>query len=48
MTPELTNAIGMLTARELIKINVPQNCADDPEIAQILAERVPALSCVVQ
>ena len=29
-----------LTARELIKINVLQNCADDPkEIAQILAER---------
>ena len=29
-----------MTARELIKINVLQNCADDPkEIAQILAER---------
>ena len=41
MTPELTNAIAeALTARELIKINVLQNCADDPkEIAQILAER---------
>ena len=40
-TPELTNAIAeALTARELIKINVLQNCADDPkEIAQILAER---------
>ena len=41
MTPEVTNAIAeALTARELIKINVLQNCADDPkEIAQILAER---------
>lgn len=41
MTPELTNAIAeALAARELIKINVLQNCADDPkEIAQILAER---------
>ena len=29
-----------LEARELIKINVLQNCADDPkEIAQIVAER---------
>lgn len=41
MTPEVTNAIAeALTARELIKINVLQNCADDPkEIAQMLAER---------
>ena len=29
-----------MEARELIKINVLQNCADDPkEIAQIVAER---------
>lgn len=41
MTPEVTNAIAeALAARELIKINVLQNCADDPkEIAQMLAER---------
>ena len=49
MTPELTNAIAeALTARELIKINVLQNCADDPkEIAQILAERTPLPGCSV-
>ena len=37
----LTKAIAeALEARELIKINVLQNCADDPkEIAQIVAER---------
>ena len=36
-----TKAIAeALEARELIKINVLQNCADDPkEIAQIVAER---------
>lgn len=41
LTPENTKAIDeALEARELIKINVLQNCADDPnEIAQILAER---------
>lgn len=41
MTPELTSAIAeALEARELIKINVLQNCMDDPkEIAQSLAER---------
>ena len=41
VTPELTKAVqGALEARELIKINVLQNCADDPnEMAQILAER---------
>lgn len=41
MTPELTHAVAeALTARELIKISVLQNCADDPkEIAQMLAER---------
>ena len=41
MTPEVTSAIAeALEARELIKINVLQNCMDDPkEIAQMLAER---------
>lgn len=41
LTPENTSAIAeALEARELIKINVLQNCADDPnEIAQIVAER---------
>ena len=41
MTPEVTSAISeALEARELIKINVLQNCMDDPkEIAQVLAER---------
>lgn len=41
ITPELTIAIAeALEARELIKINVLQNCADDPkELAQILGER---------
>lgn len=41
MTPEVTGAIAeALEARELIKINVLQNCMDDPkEIAQMLAER---------
>lgn len=41
LTPKNTSAIAeALEARELIKINVLQNCADDPnEIAQIVAER---------
>jgi len=41
LTPENTKAISeALEARELIKINVLQNCADDPkEIAQVVAER---------
>ena len=41
MTPEVTSAISeALEARELIKINVLQNCMDDPkEIAAMLAER---------
>ena len=41
LTSENTQAIAeALEARELIKINVLQNCADDPnELAQIVAER---------
>ncbi|MDO5539834.1 MAG: ribosome assembly RNA-binding protein YhbY [Eubacteriales bacterium] len=41
LTPENTQAINdALNARELIKISVLQNCADDPkEIAQVVAER---------
>jgi RNA-binding protein len=41
VTPEITSAIGeALEARELIKISVLNNCADDPkEIAQMIAER---------
>ena len=41
LTPEYTNAVDeALEARELIKINVLQNCADDPNaLAQMLAER---------
>ena len=41
ITPELIGAVSeALAARELIKISVLKNCADDPkELAQILAER---------
>lgn len=41
VTPELITAISeALTARELIKISVLQNCADDPrQIAEMIAER---------
>lgn len=41
VTPEVTAAIGeALEAREMIKISVLNNCADDPkEIAQMIAER---------
>ncbi|MBS1318382.1 MAG: ribosome assembly RNA-binding protein YhbY [Lachnospiraceae bacterium] len=41
LTPENTSAIAeALAVRELIKINVLQNCLDDPkEIARTLAER---------
>ena len=41
LTPENTKAIDeAMEARELIKINVLQNCADNPnEIAQIISER---------
>jgi len=41
VTPELIAAIGeALAARELIKLSVLQNCADDPrQIAEMIAER---------
>lgn len=41
ITPEFTTGISeALEARELIKISVLKNCADDPhELAQILSER---------
>ena len=41
MNPGLTHAISeALEARELIKISVLQNCADDPrELAEMVAER---------
>ena len=41
MTPELTKAVAeALQARELIKISVLKNCADDPrELAYMMAER---------
>ena len=41
LTPEVTNAVAeALGARELIKLTVLKNCADDErELAQILSER---------
>ena len=41
MTPELTKAVEeALNARELIKVSVLKNCADDPRaLAEILEER---------
>ena len=41
ITPEMCEAVSeALTARELIKISVLKNCADDPkDLAQLLAER---------
>ncbi len=41
LTPEFTQAVEeAFNTRELIKIAVLKNCADDPnEIAQIIAER---------
>ena len=41
VTPELISAISeALRARELIKLSVLQNCADDPKvISEMLAER---------
>ena len=42
MTPEFTKAIDeALAARELIKISVLKNCADDPRaLAELLGERI--------
>ena len=44
LTPEVTKAVEeALAARELIKVSVPNNCADDPrELAAIVAERTQA------
>ncbi|WP_346663549.1 ribosome assembly RNA-binding protein YhbY [uncultured Merdimonas sp.] len=44
MTPELTQAVKeALDARELIKLSVLKNCADDPrELAAMMAERTHA------
>lgn len=41
LTPAITEAISeALEARELVKINVLQNCADDPKkLADMAAER---------
>ncbi|MBO8464194.1 MAG: ribosome assembly RNA-binding protein YhbY [Firmicutes bacterium] len=41
LTPEIIEAIReAVDARELIKVSVLKNCADDPrEIAQVVAER---------
>lgn len=41
ITPDFTEGIAqVLEARELIKVSVLKNCADDPkELAQILSER---------
>lgn len=41
MTPEVTEAVReALEARELIKVSVLKNCADDPKvIAELLSER---------
>ena len=41
VTPENTKAVEeALTARELIKISVLQNCSEDPaELAKLIAER---------
>ncbi len=41
ITPEFTKAVSeALEARELVKISVLKNCADDPrEMAELLAER---------
>lgn len=41
LTPTVITAIDeAITAREIVKISVLQNCADDPkEMAQIMAER---------
>ena len=46
VTPEFTKAVDeALTARELIKLSVLQNCADDPrEIAELHGGRIIAKS----
>ena len=48
LTPENTAAIAeALEARELIKISVLNNCADDPgEIAQMVAERTQVVQVI--
>lgn len=48
LTPEMINSVDeALEARELIKLGVLKNCADDPkELAQIIADR--SHSTVVQ
>ena len=48
LTPEMIASVDeALNARELIKIGVQKNCADDPkELAQMIAERT--RSSVVQ
>ena len=45
LTPELTKAVDeVLEARELVKIHVLKNCADDArEIGEMLAERTRSL-----
>ncbi len=44
LTPEVTKAVEeALAAKELIKVSVLNNCADDPrELAAIVAERTQA------
>ena len=40
VTPEFTKAVDeALTARELIKLSVLQNCADDPRAIEVIADR---------
>ena len=49
LTPEFVEAIdAAIEKRELIKISVLKNCADDPhELAEILAERTKSRVVVV-
>ena len=48
LTPEITKSVEeALNARELIKIHVLKNCADDgKDLAQILAERTHSVNSV--